>query len=107
MIFKKKLRYVLVEASDGVRMDDVRSFDSLKGQMLSFLGELPYFKANPQVAAQWSDRVFVLRVNRGYERNAILALSFIKNLDGRKVGFYTIRTSGTVRGLRSAFRKLY
>lgn len=107
MIFRKKLRYILVEASGEVNMEDARSFDSLKSQMSSFLGHLPYFKANPQIAGQWSDRVFVMKVNRGYERNAILALSFIKNLDGKKVGFYTIRSSGTIRSIKATFRKMY
>lgn len=107
MIFRKKLRYILVEASEEVRMDDVRSLDSLKEQFSSFLGQLPNFKANPQVAAQLNDRVFVVSVNRGYERNAILVLSFIKNLDGKSLGFYTLRTSGSMRSIRNAFRKLY
>jgi RNase P/RNase MRP subunit POP5 len=88
-------------------MDNVRLSDSLREQFSSFLGQLNYFKANPQVAAQFNDRVFVMSVNRGYEKNAVLALSFIKNLDGRKVGFYTIRTSGSMRSIRNVFRKLY
>jgi RNase P/RNase MRP subunit POP5 len=107
MIFRKKLRYILVEASGEVNMEDSRLFDSLRDQMSAFLGHLPYFKANPQIAAQWSRSTFVMKVNRGYERDVMLAFSFIKNLDGKGVGFYTIKTSGTIRSIRSAFRKMY
>lgn len=107
MIFRKKLRYILIEASGDVRMNDPNSVMELREQMVSFLGELPYFKANPQISTQLSNKVFVMSVNRGYERNAVLALSFIKRLEGRKNGFYTIRISGTIRSLKDAFRKIY
>ncbi len=103
MIFRKKLRYILVETSGKVDMDDMRKQGALGAGMLSFLGELSYFKANPHVAAQLSDNMFVLSVNRGYERDIVLALSFIKELMGARVGFYTIRTSGTIRSLKDYF----
>lgn len=107
MIFKKKTRYLLVEASESANLSDPINVDCLKREMLAFLGQLPCFKANPQVAAQLNDRVFVMSVNRGYEASAILALSFIKKLNGKKVGFYTIRTSGTIRSIRNYFSKTY
>ena len=107
MIFRRKLRYVLVEASENIRMDGIKEAETLKSGIRGFLGELPYFKANPQVAAQLGERVFVMSVNRGYERNAILALSFIKEIDGRRIGFYTIKTSGTIRSIKDAFKELY
>lgn len=107
MIFRKKLRYLMVEASDEMRFEGAGSADELNSRIKDFLGELTYFKANPQVAAQLSSNVFVLSVNRGYERNAVLALSFIKELSGGRIGFYTIRTSGTIRSLKDAFKKIY
>jgi RNase P/RNase MRP subunit POP5 len=107
VIFRKKTRYVMVEANDRVYMNDHEIQEALKESMKAFLGELPYFKANPQVAAVLSDKIFVLSVNRGFERNVALALSFVKNLSGRRVGFYTIRTSGTIRSIKDAFRSIY
>ena len=107
MIFRRKVRYLMVEASGHVAMNDPQKVDALKRELFSFLGELPYFKANPQVAAQLNDNVFVISVNRGYERNTALALAFAKRLDGRKIGFYTIKTSGTIRSIKEAFWKLY
>ncbi|MDE1855073.1 MAG: Rpp14/Pop5 family protein [Candidatus Micrarchaeota archaeon] len=97
----------MVEASENVSLGDSVKQEMLKSGMKAFLGELPFFKANPQVAAQLSDRVFVVSVNRGYERNIALALSFVKELDGRRMGFYTIRTSGTIRSIKDAFGELY
>ncbi len=107
MIFKKKLRYILVESTEKARFNEIAVSDAIKKNMLSFLGQLPYFKANPQIVAQFSEMVFVMSVNRGYERNAVLSLSFIKNLNGKRVGFCTIRISGTIRSLRAAYRKIY
>ena len=107
MIFRKKMRYVMVEASGDVSLGNPVKQEMLKSGMKAFLGELPFFKANPQVAAQLDDRVFVVSVNRGYERNIVLALSFVKELDGRRIGFCTIRTSGTIRSIKDAFEELY
>ncbi len=99
MIFKRKLRYVLVEASEGIDMKDPYKAEKLKRGIQAFMGQLPYFKANPQVSAQLSDRTFVLSMNRGYERNVVLALAFVKNIDGKRIGFYTLKTSGTIASL--------
>lgn len=107
MIYRKKLRYILVESTRAARMKEPHTSDALRNGMLAFMGQLPYFKTNPQVVAQFSDSVFVVSVNRGYERDALLALSFIKDLEGRKLGFYTIRISGTMRSLRDTFGKIY
>lgn len=106
MIFRRKLRYILVESSDSARMNDQRNVDELKSQVAGFLGQLPYFKANPQIAAQLDENAFVISVNRGYERDVVLALSFIKELGGRRIGFYTLRTSGTIRRVKDAFRSV-
>ncbi len=107
MILRKKLRYVLVEATDKVYLSHGAVADSLKKEIMSFLGQLSYFKANPQITTQFNENVFAMCVNRGYERNLILALCFVKNLEGREVGFYTIKTSGSMRSLRGFFSKNY
>jgi RNase P/RNase MRP subunit POP5 len=106
MIFKRKLRYVLVEATENVNLGNPIVADGLKRSILSFLGHLPHFKANPQVATQIDDRRFVISVNRGHERGVVLALSFIKSLQGKRLGFYTLRTSGTIATLKELARKL-
>jgi len=107
MIFKRKLRYVLVEASREVNLADRREVDDLKAKLHGAMGEAAYFKANIHVAAQLREDVFIISANRGQERDLVLALAFIKTLGGAKVGFYTIKISGTIRSLKGYFFKTY
>ncbi len=107
MIFKRKLRYVLVEASREVNLADRKEVDDLKAKLHGTMGEVAYFRANLHVAAQLREDVFIISVNRGQERDLVLALSFIKTLCGEKVGFYTIKISGTIRSLKDYFFKTY
>jgi RNase P/RNase MRP subunit POP5 len=100
MIFRRKLRYVLVEASGEIDVNDAYTAEKLKRGIQSFMGQLPYFKANPQISAQLDGRTFILSMNRGYDRNVVLALAFVKSLDGKKIGFYTLKTSGTIKSLK-------
>jgi RNase P/RNase MRP subunit POP5 len=46
-------------------------------------------------------------MNRGCEREVMLALSFLKNIGGSRIGFYTVRTSGTIRSLKEIYKTLY
>ncbi|VVB76993.1 Uncharacterised protein [uncultured archaeon] len=107
MIFKRKLRYVLVEASRSVNLGDEREERDLRSRLHGVMGEAAYFRANPRTAAQLSESVFIISVNRGCEKDLGLALSFVKTLGSESVGFWTIKTSGTVKGLKAQFKKLY
>ncbi len=82
MIFKRKLRYVLVEASREVNLADKREVDDLKSRLHGAMGEALYFRANLHVAAQLREDVFVISANRGQERDLVLALSFIRSWAG-------------------------
>jgi RNase P/RNase MRP subunit POP5 len=107
MIFRRKLRYVLVEASREVNLADKRMVDDLKAKLRGAMGEAQYFRANLHVVAQLREDVFIISTNRGQERDLVLALSFVKTLGGEKVGFYTIKISGTIRSLKDYFFKSY
>jgi len=107
MIFKRKLRHVLVESTKEVDFRSRALWEEMKGSMARTMGEAEYFRANPSVAAAFTNNVFVFTVNRGHERSLVLALSFIKSLGNEKIGFYTIKISGTIRSLRTAYKKLY
>ncbi len=71
------------------------------------IGEMGHAELNPKIVYQYNDCVFVMRINRGFERKAILALSFLKEINGRRLGLYTIKTSGTIRSLLSYCKKFY
>ena len=101
MILKRKNRYILVEASSP--LDAVAESRSIEAAMLRALGELYYSEANPKVVAQSDPTLFAIRVNRGQEGRVILALSFAREISGRKMGLYTLKTSGTLRALHSLY----
>lgn len=96
MILKRKTRYILVEASGDIDLEARRT--GFEEELLDFLGEFAYSYANPRAIRQYNKRVFSLRVNRGFEAQVILSLSFLRGED-RKMGFYTIKTSGTLKTL--------
>lgn len=107
MIFRRKLRYVLVEATSEVDLSLRRNEDELKEKLRDFMGETDYSKANPRAIAQLDGSSFIISVNRGSERSLVLAVSFVKELDGRSIGLYTIKISGTVRSLKDYFAKIH
>jgi RNase P/RNase MRP subunit POP5 len=107
MIYRRKSRYILVETSKEVDMRDRQNEASLKNEMLRFLGEKLYIESNLQIVKQMGENTFIIRVSRGMERSAILALSFIKKVSSSELGFYTIRTSGTISSLKKFYNSNY
>ena len=92
MIIKRKSRYVLVEASSA---DTQQLYTRLEAELLRVLGQITYTNASPKVVAQYGG-LFVVRVNRGCERDLVLALSLARV---GSIGFRTIKTSGTLKTL--------
>ncbi len=97
MILKRKYRYVLVLST--VALDTRNQSAAISAELMRFMGELGYSEANPKIAAQYTEKLFVIRANRGFEGRLMLALSFIKNLSGSKVGLSTLKTTGTIKSL--------
>jgi RNase P/RNase MRP subunit POP5 len=98
-ITKHKNRYILIESSEPIDTRDRSTSADVIKAMDRQLGEVGRYELNPKAVFQYNTNVFILRVNRGHERKAILALSFIKELSGKKLGLYTIKISGTRRTL--------
>lgn len=99
MIIKKKNRYLLVMSSDDI--DAASQGKAIGKEMMQFMGELHYSQANPRIMAQYNSRMFAIQSSRGHEKQVMLALSFVKNLNGRKIGLYTIKTSGSIKTLEN------
>ncbi len=97
MIFRAKRRYILVRSSAPINAITIQY--RLGDSLLSFMGAEEYANAMPKVVKQMDDNTFIMRVNRGSERKLVLALSFIKNLGSGPLGFYTLRTSGSIAAL--------
>lgn len=105
MITKPKNRYILVESSVPLEGRG-RTYDSaILGGVAAEIGSLGFVKANPRIVRWIGDNRFIIRSNRGTERDIVLALSFIKRINGRDLGFYTIQTSGTIKKLGSVRRR--
>ncbi|MDE1850272.1 MAG: Rpp14/Pop5 family protein [Candidatus Micrarchaeota archaeon] len=101
MILKRKSRYILVECSAPLDLGDKRLWDELRGCIAKFIGEKDYADSNLTFIKQTDPTKFLLRTSRGAEKKIVLALSFVKQINSKEAGFYTLRTSGTIRSLRS------
>ncbi len=95
MILKRKYRHVLVLSSGEV---DAKGW-GLNAGLMRIMGELSYSEANPRVVSQCAPDLFIIRVNRGFEKRLILSLSFVKEVNGKRLGFCTVKTSGTIKSL--------
>ena len=107
MITRPKNRYLLVESSVPLDTRDSVLAKRILDALAFEIGAIGYVKANPKMVYQAGDRAFILRMNRGYEDDVVLALSFVKEIGNATVGLYTIRTSGTIRALISYFKSHY
>ena len=99
MIRRRKFRYILVEPSAPLDPSDKSFQAALSEGMSRYMGEFGYVDASPKVVRTAANGSFMLRVNRGTETAVTLALAFVKALDGTEIGFYTIKTSGTLLSL--------
>ncbi len=97
MILKRKYRYVLVFST--AALDTRNRSAAILAELMRFMGELGYSEANPKIVAQYTEKLFVIRTNRGFEGRLILALSFIRTLSGARIGLSTLKTSGTIKSL--------
>ena len=107
MIVRRKSRYQLVETSKDVYLESNDGQRGLAEGIARVIGEFGYMNANPKVMRQLNGRVFIMRTHRGDEDHVVLALSFIKQLSGMPIGFYTIRSSGSIRKLENVAKGLY
>lgn len=104
MILKRKYRYVLAESTVSADLMDRRGSRAFCDSLLGIMGEKAYADADPRVV--WQDgSMFIMKVNRNSEKSIILALSFLKSLSGQRAGFYTLKTSGTIRSLKDLLSK--
>ena len=78
--------------------------DYFYSNLHTFMGSKEYANANPKIIKTYSDDMFLLRVNRGSEKNVILGSAFIKD-QNLKIGFYTIKTSGTISSISNFVTK--
>jgi RNase P/RNase MRP subunit POP5 len=99
-MMREKRRYILVESTIDIPEAERRRFEiELFKELLHNIGEIEYFKANPKILKYLDTNKFVLKCNLVKYKETIIALSFIKRLFDREVGFYTLYASGTIHAL--------
>ncbi len=106
MIFKRKNRYILVETSSPIDLSNRGVFEEVASKLKSYLGEHAFMESNPQIISKLDEKNFIMKVTRGTEKQLFLALSFLKGVNDKEIGFYTLRTSGTVRAIKDYFDSL-
>ncbi len=107
MIIRRKSRYILVESSRDLDMSDRQAQSDLTEGISKAIGHIGSANTAPKVMAQTTQRSFILRVSRGTEGDATMALAFVKELGGKETGLYTIRTSGSIKKLKDLTTSLY
>ncbi|MEM0201243.1 MAG: Rpp14/Pop5 family protein [Candidatus Micrarchaeaceae archaeon] len=93
MITKRKNRYLLIGCSSELNENIMDYFYS---SLHNFMGSKNYANANPKIVKTYPNKMFIVRVNRGSEKEVVLATAFSKNYN-EKLGFYSIITSGTIK----------
>ncbi len=107
MITRNKNRYILIESSEPVDTRDRSTSSTIINSISKHLGEMGRVEINPKPVFQYGPNVFIMRVNRGFERKAVLALSFVKEVNGKRLGLYTIKISGTIKSLVQYCKNTY
>lgn len=104
MIRKIKNRYILVEASRPLSLDR-EGVAELNRKLISVLGDLSFSSANPRMAKQYDEKIFIIKATRSTESHIILSLTFINEFGGSPIRFYTLRTSGTIAALGKVYKQ--
>ena len=98
-MMKRRQRHILVRMSMGFAIGEEKNWYALRAALLQFLGERTYSEARPKITRIVGPDEFIITCNRGTEQELVLALSFVKQVGGERIGFYTLKTSGTMKGL--------
>ncbi|ASI13390.1 ribonuclease P protein subunit aPop5 [Candidatus Mancarchaeum acidiphilum] len=110
---REKHRYVLVKSSETIKAllgseytkDPGKAFSKLMNRYLLFeLGDVHYSDANPQVAAILDDKTFILKVLLNGFRDSVIGLAFINKVNNIPVSFTTLKSSGTIKSIKTYYK---
>lgn len=100
-MIRDKRRYLTIMPSRPVFDSERAAFEaSFYSALLVQLGEAEYFRANPKIMKFVGTDGFILRVSLERYEKSIVAVTFIKSMGGKPIGFYTMKASGTIKALQ-------
>ncbi len=95
---KAKHRYIIAIATSSI---DERS---IKRALFYKLG-INYYKASIRIISIRQDSI-IIKCSLESLMQVIAALTLVKEIDGHEIAFYTIKSSGTLRALKSKSKAL-
>ena len=98
---KIRKRYILIASASVIEGEFERMF---LGKMMNILGVIDYSKAHLKIIKKESN-TFILQVNLEFMGKAICATSMINEIGDKPHAFYTIKTSGTIKGIGRLIEK--
>jgi RNase P/RNase MRP subunit POP5 len=99
-MMREKHRYILVQSTAEIDMQSRHTFEhELFKELLHNIGEVSYYRANPKIMKYLDNRKFILKCNLVKYKETLLALTFIKSINKKEMGFYTLNASGTIKAL--------
>jgi RNase P/RNase MRP subunit POP5 len=100
-MIRDKRRYLTIMSSRPILQQERAAFEaSFYSALLVQLGEAEYFKANPKIMKFMDHDHFLLRVSLERYEESIVGITFIKSIQGKPIGLYTTKASGTIRALQ-------
>ena len=105
-MIREKHRYIMVEASENINAvgdeaTNKRFENALYTALRAELGDISYFSVNPKLVLRQGSSVLVMRCSLKGFGSLVRAFALIKRFEGREMGFYTIKSSGTIRALKN------
>ncbi len=103
-MIREKRRYILIEASEPLDMDSGRhEFErDLHSALMAELGGIHYFAANPKFVLKLGSTAFIMKCSLIGFSDTVRAFAMIRSVGGRELGFYTLKSSGTIRALKAS-----
>jgi len=99
---RENRRYVLIQITSEDILTQKEIYKAIAESVSDLYGDVGAAKVHPAVV--WSEgSLAVVRCARGFETELIAAIACILQISGKPVLFSTIKTSGTIHGVRKGF----
>lgn len=96
---RENRRYVLIKIFGIDAPNQKEIYYAVSDAVTQLFGDVGSAEMHPAVV--WSENSYaIIRCTRGFEQQLIAAISCVTKLSGQKTVFRTLRTSGTIHGVK-------